>query len=279
MTSDTSTTETVAAEGLSRRSLLRTGGLTLGIGAFLSACAADFGGDTAAGRVGLAGRPTELPEGTLNDTAIIRTMQSLEHSIVALLSELKSSGNYSPAQTTYIDRFSADHVAAASTLGEHAIAAGSSSYDCENVWVRDRYLNPVISAISNSDNAARDTRLATHAFESILAHSYQHLVTHATTPSLRRALMELGAHASRRSALLAVQSSRETYGYLGASANADVPETDADGFPIPYAIPAPFGQVGQIQLIVGAPDADGARYSTALQTPAENTFVYDYMSC
>ena len=46
-----------------RRTLIRRGGLTLGLGAFLSACAADFGGDTAPGRVGLAQSETELPEG------------------------------------------------------------------------------------------------------------------------------------------------------------------------------------------------------------------------
>ena len=95
-----------------RRTLIRRGGLTLGLGAFLSACAADFGGDTAPGRVGLAQSETELPEGVVNDVVFLRTMQSLEHSLVELLSALAASSHFSTAQQTYIERFVSDHVAA-----------------------------------------------------------------------------------------------------------------------------------------------------------------------
>ena len=41
-----------------------------------------------------------------------------------------------------------------------------------------------------------------------------------------------------------------------------------------YAVSTRFGSVGQAELIVGAPDENGARESFLLQTPAENSFVY-----
>jgi len=274
------TTQTPAQNsGFDRRTLLRRGGLTLGLGAFLSACAADFGGDTAPGRVGLVESETMLPEGTVNDVVYLRTMQSLEHSVVELLSALIAGGHFTAAQQSYIDRFIADHVAASEALGQHIADAGGEPYACENTWVRSRFIDPVLTAVASSDDASRDARSSAHAFETMLAHSYQHLVGIASAPAIRHGLMSLGASAARRSALLAAQSSASEFGYFGPEINGEAVETDAEGFPICYALPAVFGQVGQIPLVVGAVDDEGARYSTSLQTPAENTFVYEYMSC
>jgi len=274
------TTQTPAQNsGFDRRTLLRRGGLTLGLGAFLSACAADFGGDTAPGRVGLVESETMLPEGTVNDVVYLRTMQSLEHSVVELLSALIAGGHFTAAQQSYIDRFIADHVAASEALGQHITEAGGEPYACENTWVRSRFIDPVLTAVASSDDASRDARSSAHAFETMLAHSYQHLVGIASAPAIRHGLMSLGASAARRSALLAAQSSSSEFGYFGPEINGEAVETDAEGFPIGYALPAVFGQVGQIPLVVGAVDDEGARYSTSLQTPAENTFVYEYMSC
>ena len=56
-------------------------------------------------------------------------------------------------------------------------------------------------------------------------------------------------------------------------------EKDADGFLLPYGIPSVFGKVSGFELIVGARNEEGARFSTQLQTPAANTIVYDYQSC
>jgi hypothetical protein len=265
--------------GFDRRTLLRRGGLTLGLGAFLSACAADFGGDTAPGRVGLVESETMLPEGAVNDVVYLRTMQSLEHSVVELLTALTAAGHFTAPQQSYIDRFIADHIAASETIGQHIAEAGGESFACENPWVRSRFVDPVLSAANSSDDSNRDARSAAHAFETMLAHSYQHLVGISAAPAIRQGLITLGASAARRSALLAAQSNASEFGYFGPEINSDAPETDAEGFPVSYALPAVFGQVGQIQLVVGAVNDEGSRYATSLQTPAENTFVYDYMSC
>ena len=54
---------------------------------------------------------------------------------------------------------------------------------------------------------------------------------------------------------------------------------DDDGFPVPYAVNAVFGKLSGIDLVVGSRDSDGSRFSTQLQTPAANSFVYGYQAC
>ena len=51
--------------------------------------------------------------------------------------------------------------------------------------------------------------------------------------------------------------------------------------PIPkvYAIPSQFGQLGQVQLVVGKPNENGTRLTTNFETPSLNTYVYSYMTC
>ena len=125
----------VPTGGFDRRSLLRRGGLALSIGAIVSACAADFGGDTAPGRVGLADEPTVLPDGTVDDVVLVRTMQSMEHSVKTALELMTAEGMYSAALQTYVDRFIADHEAAAAAMGALAVAGG------ERLVVRERPAN------------------------------------------------------------------------------------------------------------------------------------------
>ena len=56
-------------------------------------------------------------------------------------------------------------------------------------------------------------------------------------------------------------------------------EKNDAGFPVPYAIPSVFGKVTGIDVVVGARNEEGVRFSLQLQTPAANTFVYPYLSC
>jgi len=269
----------VRDSGFDRRALFRRGGLALSVGAIVSACAADFGGDTAPGRVGLADEPTVLPDGVVDDVVLVRTMQSMEHSVTAALELMTAEGMYSPALQTYVDRFIADHVAAAAAMGELAVAGGGEEYACPNTWLMDRSIVPIFTAVSTSDDVARDARAATHALETLLAHSYQYMVGLLTVPAHRKAVMVQGASASRRSATLAMQASAATHGVLGPGIDSQAPEKDEAGFPVPYAIPATFGLVSQFEVVVGAQNDEGQRFSTLLQTPAENTFVYSYLSC
>ena len=64
--------------------------------------------------------------------------------------------------------------------------------------------------------------------------------------------MERRHLAVRRS--LATQISSAKYGYFGPDISPDAAETTDEGFPIGYAVPATFGQVGQILLVAGDVD-------------------------
>ena len=57
-------------------------------------------------------------------------------------------------------------------------------------------------------------------------------------------------------------------------------EADSGEFPVYYAIPSTFGPLTGIPLVVGAPEGeDQVRFTIILQTPAENTFVYNGDAC
>ena len=95
--------------------------------------------------------------------------------------------------------------------------------------------------------------------------------------SLRSASILIGSEEQRHAAALAGAINPDVI--IGPVVLGGIDEPDADGFPIPYAIPSTFGQLTGISLVVGDVDAEGSRFSVQLQTPADNTFVYDSMSC
>ena len=47
--------------------------------------------------------------------------------------------------------------------------------------------------------------------------------------------------------------------------------------PAVAALPAAFGQLGPLLLVVGAGDENGVRLKVNMETPAENSYIYDYM--
>ena len=92
-------------------------------------------------------------------------------------------------------------------------------------------------------------------------------------------MMQIGADENRHAATLAMAITGTPDGYvnpvlLGEAAPAEEPE-----FPVVYAIPSTFGTVSAIELVVGAPNEEGQRFTINLQTPAANTFVYTDLSC
>ena len=46
-----------------------------------------------------------------------------------------------------------------------------------------------------------------------------------------------------------------------------------------FAIPARFGSLASTEIVIGAPNESGTRASFALETPAENAYVYDGLTC
>lgn len=263
--------------GLNRRELLRSGGLVLSMGALVAACGSNRGGSTAAGRLGVAEPPATVPEGSVDDLALLRTAQSLEYTALAVYDAAGGLGVLDAAESALAARFVDDHTRHALTLGDLIVAAGGEEFQCANPFAMDRLVNPLLAALDGTDDLHRDVLSIAHGFEAVAGASYQSLVAKLQEPALRKAIMQIGTEEQRHAAVLARAINPATpFSPVLTGGNE---EPDADGFPIPHAIPSVFGRVNAIELTVGAPNDEGARFSTQLQTPAENTIVYSFQSC
>ena len=264
---------------LSRREVLRSGGMLLTIGAIGVACANDEAGG-APGRIGIAPPPPTLPEveDPPSDLTLLRTMQSIELAAVELYDALIATGALAGEEATLFDRLLADHARHAESMGQLITQAGGQEFPCPNAFFMDRSVDPTLNALEGSDDVHRDVLNIAWAFESNLGASYQSLVQLYEALELRSASAAVGGEEHRHATVLArLINPDETFSptFLG---EPDV-TTDAEGFTVPYAIPSVYGRVSPIELVVGAVNDEGARFSIQLQTPAQNTFVYEYMSC
>ncbi|MDW3213438.1 MAG: ferritin-like domain-containing protein [Ilumatobacteraceae bacterium] len=265
---------------LDRRSLLRNGGIMLSFGAIVAACGGGRSGSDDPGRLGVAAPAPTLPDAELNDGVLLRTAQSLEYTAIAVYDAAAGLDVLSGSEVALVERFVSDHQRHAADLGALAQRAGAEEFTCPNPFIMDRAVVPVLGALEDSDDLHRDVLNIAYAFEALAGASYQALVGVLDDKSLRTTSMLIGSEEHRHAAILATAINPDVLINPvllgGASAAAD---TDDEGFPIPYAIPATFGQLTGIELVVGARNEEGARFSTQLQTPADNTFVYDYLSC
>ncbi len=263
---------------LGRRALLRNSLLALGAGAVLAACG-DREGSTDPGRLGVAApRPTLPEEGEITDATWLRTLQSLEHTMLAVYAGLAEHGGLPGDAAALAQPFTAAHEAATETLAGLVSDAGGADFACANPFFDERYVTPVIGALADSDDAERDATQIAYWFEEWTARSYQAAAGRVwADPAVRVALIGLAAAASRRAAGLAYAVSPDTL--ISPALAGDPAETDTSGFAVLYAIPSRFGQVGPIELRYGAPNEDGAYRTVSLQTPAANSLAYDSLTC
>jgi rubrerythrin len=261
-----------------RRTLLRSGGLALSLGAVLAACGGSSG-PSEPGRVGLAPPGSTLPDGVVNDVVLLRTAQSIEYTAIDVYAAAADLGVLDAATLAVVGRFVEDHQRHADALGELITAADGEPFTCANPFLMERAITPILGALEGSDDLLRDVLNIASALESYAAAAYQALVESLTTPELRRAAMEIAADENRHAATLAIAITGAPEGYISPALTGGEVLPDEDGFPVHYAVPATFGQLSPVELTVGARNAEGARFSINLQTPAENTFVYDFLSC
>ena len=256
---------------LNRRELLRNGGIALSLGAVLAACGSERSGPTNPGKIGVELLPEEESlDTTVDDAVILRTLQSLEYTTVAMHRIL--AGSLSGDALALAEQLIAEHERHADEVGELVTQVGGTPFECSNPFMIERIVVPLSNALAGSDDPTRDALEIANGFETIVAASYQAMVEPLSDGALRPALMTIGNESARQSSIVA----------LATDPDAIAPELDdaEEGeFPTFYAIPAPFGQLSGITLVVGAPDDEGARTSVTLQTPAENTFVYNTDAC
>lgn len=273
MTRPTSPTD----RALDRRTLLRSGGIAVTLGALLAACGDDIGGSDDPGRVGNAPPPDPLPDAPVNDVVLLRTAQSIEYAAIEAYTTALGLNVLNPTLTAVVERFRADHEEHAAALAELISANGGEPYPCANPWLMDRYLNPVFGALEGSDDLVRDVLNTAHALETLAGATYQLFTGFLTEPALRQGAMGIGTDEARHAAVLAMAITGSPDGWISPELEGEELFPDDAGFPIPYAIGSTFGQVSAIELIVGPRLEDGSRFEVVLQTPAENSYVYEYM--
>jgi hypothetical protein len=263
-------------EGISRRRLLQTGGV-VSLGAVVAACGSNRGGSEAPGRLGVAPPPATLPAAKIDDLALLRTAQSLEHTALMLHQAIIDTGALTNDEMPLVERLIADHTAHAELISGLVTGAGGEPFDCANPFLVDRVVNPIVEQFESSDDVHRDVLLAAQAAESWLGASHQSLVGQIELGELRRGVAQVGCEEHRHATVLArLINPDDTFApvFFG-----DPLERNGEGFWVPYAIPSTFGRVSAIDLVVGAPNDEGGRFAIQLQTPAPNSIVYDYQSC
>jgi hypothetical protein len=276
---------------LARRELLRNGGIAISLTALLAACG-DRSGSTAPGKLGVELLPDEEPaDTTVDDAVILRTLQSLEYTTIEMHTALADLGAFPDAATELVQRFLDDHQRHADEIGELVTQSGGTPYECANNFMMIRFVRPLLTAVESSDDAERDAIEIANGFENLLAASYQALVEQLTDPALRPGAMTVGNEECRHAAVLALavnpdaiapelDATEDTDAADGATDDAAATgEATPDEFPSFYAIPAAFGQLTGITLVVGEADDEGARTSVQLQTPAPNSYIYNDLSC
>jgi hypothetical protein len=274
--------------GLNRRQLFGLGASSLGIAALLAACGGDEPPEP--GRVGFAPDATDLPEGEVDDAVLLRTLTSLDYSIVEVYTALAAIDGLDDGTVELLERLIEDHTASAEHLASLTSDAGGESYECANTWLMGRTLQPLIDHIVGStngeveippsDDADRDSLSSAVALETMAAATAQQYLERLVDPALRTEVIRVAAEASRRAATAALRSNPPPAGYVSPTLTegAEI-QPDEEGFMPWFAIASRFGQLTPVELVVGAADEVGQRFSVTLETPAENAFVYADQTC
>ena len=273
------------ATPMSRRGLLKVGGLTVSLGPLVAACGSDEE-EGAPGRVGYAPVPTDLPTVTVDDAVFLRTITSLEYSILDVYAMIQSYGVLDERADAMIDRFVEDHTRQAGGMAELTTSVGGEPYECANSWYAERIIPPLFERIDGneaeeippSDDPARDLLQIAYAFESMLGATYQQFVERLTTPELRQEVVTYGAEEVRHAAAIAILRDGAPEAYISPVVFGE--EIDSpDGVMPLYGVTGHFGSVGPIEMTLGPPNDAGTRFNTALQTPADNSYVYEGETC
>lgn len=271
--------------GLSRRGMLRTGGLTISLGAIVAACSGDEG---APGRVGNAPVVTALPTVTVDDPVLLRTASSLAYTVNDLYQRMLLRDVLDADATALLERFVADHEGTIGTLADLTTEAGGEPWECTNAWIEERVIAPLFvridgdadEGIEPTDDLPRDLLEVAYAFESMVGAAHQQLVEQLTSPDLRREVSIIGAQSARHSVAVAILRTGAPDAYVSPVLFGDEIDPSAtDGIPPLFALTGTFGSLAPVPVFIGAANDAGGRFETTIETPADNAFVYRELSC
>ncbi len=165
------------------------------------------------------------------------------------------------------------------------------------------------SPIQPSDDPTRDALNVVNALESLLASTHQSFVPHVNDRSLRPQLASISEQEARHAAVIAMiinpdepiatsaapgETQATTTTTEPAETPAGVPEApgqapddaptttvagDTTPILVVHAIPGAFGSLGVVQVVVGAPNESGTRFTANLETASLNSYIYEGMQC
>ena len=270
-----------------RRQLLQTGGLSVALGALVAACGDDSVAEEAPGRVGYAPPATPLPTVETNDIVYLRTVTSIEVTLVDTFGQIAELGALDGADLAMLERLIEDHREAATATAELTVEAGGEPYECANSWYVNRVVTPMLELIEGdesadippSDDPTRDSLVVIHGMESMTGSMYQQMVELVSVPELRAEMMVFGAAAARHAAAVAIAATGAPEGYVNPELVGGEVVPDESGLVPLYAIPTTFGALTPIPVTIGAPNDAGIRTTINLETPAANSFVYEGETC
>jgi Ferritin-like domain len=186
-----------------------------------------------------------------------------------------------------VDRFVEDHTAHIDVVGRLIADAGGEPYECANTWYIERTVDPIFTQITGdeaqdiapSDDPARDLMTVSNGWESMMGATYQEMAEVLTTPELRANVMKIGVEEARQAAAMAMQATGTPEGYVSPALFGEAPTPDETGLFKAFAIPTRFGSLAANEVVVGARSEAGTRQSFTLETPADNSLIYEGMTC
>ncbi len=252
----------------------KIGGLTVSLAALVAACGDDRTGDEAPGRVGYAPPITDPPDYPIDDAVLLRTASSLELTLVDVYETILGVG--------VLD---GDQVLLVGTLGRRP--SGRRRRDGRTHrrrrWHRLGVHQPVEhepigrpDARCDPGQRRPDARHPQHRQRPGEPRRRDPSVPHGRAHRRGRVGCDHGCRDARVAPFRGDRrGSRGAEGYVSPTLGGGDVASDAEGIPLQFAITDRFGSIGQIELIVGAPDENGVRETFILQTPSLNSLIYN----
>lgn len=264
---------------LSRRDLLRLGGIGLISTTFLAACGRQAGdvNDKAIASIGTVPPTTALTEVEVTDVVLLRTAASLEYNAIDTYTNALDAGLFSGDFATASDaakRFRDDHQAHAAAINSLVVALGGKAHICANTRIDSLYIKPALALIATEGNpdAALDTVTLAHAVENLVTQMYQGLVGLLSEPKLRGDAIRIGQVEARHAVILAQM--------LSPGLAAVGPSTDpTTGTANVASIPSAFGSLASLRASFGPASADGVKTMITMETPSLNALAYEFVTC
>jgi hypothetical protein len=297
------------AGGVDRRTLLKVGGFSIATAALIAACGGENGSGDVSGNdnIPLSGTAPAIKQpgdGVYDDAVLLRTATSMQYSALDVIAAIQKVQGINPDVAALSEDYAPIVRAQADALSRATREVGGTPYDAPNPRFNEEVVDPSLHLISVSQTPATDAANFMHAVIAVLAETMQSFIPLMRHQSPRQVLMQVGTVHGREAGWLANAITPEnivseataaaaapsdpvetttTSPSAGLPTTTEAPTTSAAGgggatadIPV-YVVPAAFGQLGAVQVVLGNANDTGADKRTVIniETPSLNSFVYN----